>query len=279
MAFPLSSPGHAVAARSAWEASLAGVARRELRRYLAAVERDARAADPGATPLTAAAGEGFSWWQVIVSWGVLAHALVDHIAALQGRPEPAPFDEAAPYLSPAPDDQFLSGVYARLMEHPAPRLALDTVTVVLAVAAERLWSRARVARELARVLDPTAGTALRRLAPPDQGDAPPHPFTLPELTEPADAWAALPGLIARAEATGAYNVYAIDQLARAGFTHKRWVTRHDERVRPTHRAAEGQTVPLASEFLVGGFALLYPADPAAPAVETAGCRCCVVGVS
>ena len=32
------------------------------------------------------------------------------------------------------------------------------------------------------------------------------------------------------------------------------------------------------EFVVGGFVLAYPADPAGPAQETAGCRCSIVGV-
>lgn len=276
MNFPLTSPGDAVSARAAWEHSLTGVARREVKLYLSRVEMAALQSDQ----LSAAVGDVFSWWRVLVPWGALAHALVSHLASLRGvgEREVIPYDEEALYVSPTPGDPYLSGAYSRLMEDPTPHLVIETVSVIVALAVEFAWSRARLADELRSALDPRTGSARSRRAAPEVA-APAHPFTLPELTTPGSSWSAMPELLARAEATGAYNSYALDQLARAGFTHKRWVTRHDDRVRPTHRAAEGQTAPLGSEFIVGGFALRYPADPAAPAVETAGCRCVVVGAS
>jgi hypothetical protein len=54
---------------------------------------------------------------------------------------------------------------------------------------------------------------------------------------------------------------------------KEWVSREDDRVRPTHHEADGQQVPVASYFTVGGFPLLFPGDPSAPAQEVVNCRC------
>ncbi len=54
---------------------------------------------------------------------------------------------------------------------------------------------------------------------------------------------------------------------------KEWVSREDERVRPSHHEADGQQVPVASYFMVGGFPLLFPGDPSAPAQEVVNCRC------
>jgi len=57
---------------------------------------------------------------------------------------------------------------------------------------------------------------------------------------------------------------------------KSWRTRHDDRVRATHVAADGQTVPLNSKFLVGDSLMLYPGDPEAPASEVVSCRCSMI---
>lgn len=54
---------------------------------------------------------------------------------------------------------------------------------------------------------------------------------------------------------------------------KRWRSRDDARTRATHRAADGQAVPLDSPFRVGGAELQYPGDPSGPAGEVLNCRC------
>ena len=81
--------------------------------------------------------------------------------------------------------------------------------------------------------------------------------------------------LARAVATGAYARAVLDALDARGAGRKRWVTRRDDRVRPTHAAADGQTVLVGEPFIVGGWALMFPGDPVAPLVETAGCRCVI----
>lgn len=54
---------------------------------------------------------------------------------------------------------------------------------------------------------------------------------------------------------------------------KTWNTMEDEKVRPAHVAANGQSVPAHDPYTVGGFPMQYPGDPTAPPHLTANCRC------
>lgn len=66
----------------------------------------------------------------------------------------------------------------------------------------------------------------------------------------------------------------VDPTGAAGRSVTRtWVTEHDESVRPTHRAADGQRKRLGTPFRVGAAFLTYPGDPAGPPEEVFGCRC------
>lgn len=82
--------------------------------------------------------------------------------------------------------------------------------------------------------------------------------------------------IARTEAVGSLNqaaqVYASNLPDGTVGSHT-WISHHDDRTRPTHRVADGQTVPTDSPFLVGGWPMLFPGDPAAPPGEVINCRC------
>ena len=46
----------------------------------------------------------------------------------------------------------------------------------------------------------------------------------------------------------------------------------------SHRAANGQTVGIHEDFIVGGAALAFPGDPAGPPEEVINCRCVSVPV-
>lgn len=62
-----------------------------------------------------------------------------------------------------------------------------------------------------------------------------------------------------------------------GFTHGRWLTRLDERVRGSHRVMEGQVRKIGEPFLSGdGNHLTRPGDTSAPISDWINCRCRVV---
>lgn len=82
--------------------------------------------------------------------------------------------------------------------------------------------------------------------------------------------------IARTEVVGASNGVADDY---AGAIHdampleKSWLSAGDDRVRPSHEDADGQTVSYDDTFDVGGSQLQYPGDPDGDDEETINCRC------
>ena len=73
------------------------------------------------------------------------------------------------------------------------------------------------------------------------------------------------------------NLALLHAAFSSGKTKKRWKTFGDSRVRGTHRAAAGQTVPLDQPFIVGNSRLMFPCDSslgASPA-EIVNCRCTI----
>lgn len=74
------------------------------------------------------------------------------------------------------------------------------------------------------------------------------------------------------------SVSAINSGFAAGYSASggvrvRWTTMHDNSVRETHRATDGQTRMLGDTFDVGGFDLKYPGDPVGPPSVWINCRC------
>lgn len=87
-------------------------------------------------------------------------------------------------------------------------------------------------------------------------------------------------VIAQTETAAAYG-YARDEAMRGtGVQYKQWLTSGNENVRPTHMAAERQTVPVDEPFMVGGYPLNFPGDGSlgAPPEELINCRCVQIAV-
>lgn len=82
---------------------------------------------------------------------------------------------------------------------------------------------------------------------------------------------------ARTMATGAQNAGRLDSYDRAqrmGIKlNKQWLATLDSRTRHTHRALDGQTVPIKDPFEVDGMEIMYPGDPEATPALVWNCRC------
>jgi len=91
-------------------------------------------------------------------------------------------------------------------------------------------------------------------------------------------WANRATVIARTEVMGALNAGRFDAfgavVSETGVPmESRWMAHIDNRTRRTHRAADGQRVPVGQPFVVGGASLRFPGDPMGPGRETIHCRC------
>lgn len=92
-------------------------------------------------------------------------------------------------------------------------------------------------------------------------------------------WKGRARTVARTEVVGAYNGGLHDAFAMIVENDpgtewvKRWLATEDQRTRPDHVEADGQTVPFGQPFIVGGFQMMHPHDPDAPAKEVINCRC------
>ena len=84
-------------------------------------------------------------------------------------------------------------------------------------------------------------------------------------------------MIARTEThmAASYAMETQASTAPIGLT-KTWVAVEDERTRPTHSDADGQTVAREEYFSVGDDQLLYPGDPDGSPEEIINCRCTVI---
>jgi SPP1 gp7 family putative phage head morphogenesis protein len=85
--------------------------------------------------------------------------------------------------------------------------------------------------------------------------------------------------IARTETIRASNFGALESYQQAGAEKKEWMAELDERVRDTHREADGQVKAVDEPFDVGGEELMFPGDPDGSPEETINCRCTVLPVT
>jgi SPP1 gp7 family putative phage head morphogenesis protein len=84
--------------------------------------------------------------------------------------------------------------------------------------------------------------------------------------------------IAQTETAAAYGSGRQRSMEQSGVTHKRWLTSGNTNVRPTHRAANGQTVKIDEDYEVGGEFLKHPCDPSGEPGETINCHCVSIAV-
>ena len=122
----------------------------------------------------------------------------------------------------------------------------EAIRKLIARAIEEGWANDRTAKALAELYDGFKGSRAETIA----------------RTETAQA-------VSR----GKWE-HAREAARRFGWeVRRRWSAILDERVRPTHAAAHGQTVGLHEPYQVGGVYLSHPADPGGPAREVINCRC------
>lgn len=264
----------------------------------------AAAPEPEEWPLTEAEAQG--WWQTaLVAAGVTAAIQEIWNAAYAvystGVATASSLDALVDYLSRV-TDRLVNGLIP-----PIPSDAMDRVRLSVTRGAALGWStsetaqdisaelgwdasatywreqRARAQRELDALLDPLGppGSPARESAR-SGGNALVAAWqgVMAEATRRIDEvetyWQVRATRIARTESTGAFNFGALSALADEGVTRKTWVATEDSRTRPTHVAADGQTVPLMQPFRVGTAVLQMPGDPSGPANETINCRCTVI---
>lgn len=94
----------------------------------------------------------------------------------------------------------------------------------------------------------------------------------------SERWPNRARVIAQTEVNRAYGAgtmaAGIEQARVTGKSLvKTWRTHHDDRVRATHHAVDGQTVPVWQPFYVGTYPMQFPGDPSAPPEEVINCRC------
>jgi hypothetical protein len=95
----------------------------------------------------------------------------------------------------------------------------------------------------------------------------------------SERWPNRATVVARTETIGALNAGRLEAFKALAEDDPElgletfWLATSDSRTRPTHRAAEGQRVPVGQPFMVGGFPLRFPGDPSGPPQEVIQCRC------
>lgn len=80
--------------------------------------------------------------------------------------------------------------------------------------------------------------------------------------------------IARTEVNSAMNNGAYEQMKALDVpTIKEWIATDDARTRESHEEVDGEEIAGDAKFMVGGFPMDHPHDPAGPPGETINCRC------
>lgn len=156
-----------------------------------------------------------------------------------------------------------------------PDAAYDSAVAVLVAAQSEGWSTATRNDQIRLALRPAEGVTALVAAASRRG--PRHGARWDELDTGGLTFMDRMKRDARTAVTGLDGILTSSALRDQGFTRKRWVTRHDAKVRATHVEVEGDTVPLDEHFIVGGHPLMYPGERGAPPAIVINCRCTMVG--
>jgi 2'-5' RNA ligase len=146
------------------------------------------------------------------------------------------------------------------LEAPETADFLDAATNRLVGVSDTLWEIAR--KELGDGI--RAGEGVEELAA--------------RLQEAGGFGIARARMIARTEVVAASNAASLAQALRLGDASmtKTWADADDDRVRPAHVLADGQTVPVGEPFEVDGESLMYPGQPIGSAGNVINERCTLV---
>lgn len=150
-----------------------------------------------------------------------------------------------------------------LADSPIPSVALETAQFAVATAVGAGMTAAQ-RRALVRESLGLEGDKIGSMTTPEGGFS----------------WRGSTYSAIRTAATADFGDSMLNQLYAEGYTHKRWMTRYDSRVRDSHAHVDRMTVKLDEPFIVGGIPLRYPGDPmAADISEVINCRCVLIGVN
>ncbi|QGZ16703.1 MuF-like minor capsid protein [Microbacterium phage Dewdrop] len=156
------------------------------------------------------------------------------------------------------------------LEEEIPNDVYTTAETILVTAAQTYASVAERNDALARALSPD-GFEVEQLGLTAAG-------FWDSLQETGNVWIKRIRRTVRTSATGMVSRFTVTAIRLQDYPMKRWVTRHDDHVRYTHRQADGQTVPVDQPFIVGGARLMYPGEREALYGEIVNCRCVLIGV-
>lgn len=260
----------------------------------------------------APSGDWLSYGQVAKWWDDSSKEVVQGVADSWQKAYGAlgyePGDNVGSSLDPS--NQYLAKVRDRLVQGiqpPLPQAAFDKIRGEISYATNAGLSTADLSRNIGVTLGwdqnrehwereySTAAGRIDALLDPlgEPGSAAREAFKATDPTVRAlqgrmgqarkamDAgetyWKTRADRIARTESTGAYNFAALSTLAEDGAKYKKWMVTEDSRTRPSHAAADGQSVEMDKPFTVGGASMQMPCDPTAPAREVVNCRCTIVG--
>lgn len=128
------------------------------------------------------------------------------------------------------------------------------------------------------VFDQVAATVARSAA--EGWSIPETAAAIDEVLSPANPyWRNRATTVARTTTIGALNAGRTDSFQAVNRAlpdivfEQQWVATLDARVRPSHRRADAQRVPVGGLFSVGGALLRFPGDPTGPPEEVINCRC------